>query len=417
MSWNVVLNKFIEIKNKAIDAGIDLWGYDKDSETCLENWIRMLNEAEYIELISSLQLNEYGDLLLVRYGNYSNVFGGESEATFDTFWDLYDGFYRECRSVVINIKKDELVLVPFRKFRNLNEGEETSYENIQKRMKTAKCIEFSNKLDGSMQSARFYDGEFVMAGSQSLDRENSWRLADGYRMLTENDNYLNMLIEHADKTFIFEYISARDAHVVKYDTEGLFLIGIRDVNTGEEASYKEVLDYAARYGTLTTEVFDKTLDQVISELDDKKSSEAEGFVVNIDGYKVKIKYNDYVYMHKMLSAISSINLIIQNIADDRFDDLIAKVPLAYRNRVMNIADIVFKYKNETENMINETYAKAPKDDKKEFMIWVSENADIRIQGYLRNKYLGKGYNVLKRQSSYLKLKDMGVDDYEYTIEE
>lgn len=416
MSWNVVLNKFIEIKKKASEKGINLWDYDKDNETCVEYWIRKLNISEYIELFSSIQLNEYGDFLLVRYGNYSNVFDGENEVSFDIFWDLHDGFYRECRSVVINIRKDELVLVPFRKFRNLNEGAETSYENIQERMKTAKCIEFSNKLDGSMQSARFYDSEFVMSGSQSLDRDNSWRLADGYRMLTENDNYLTMLKEHADKTFIFEYISARDAHVVKYDKEGLFLIGIRDVNTGEEASYKEILEYASRYGTLTTEVFDKTLDQIIAELDDKKSSEAEGFVVNIDGYKVKIKYNDYVYMHKMLSAISSVNLIIQSIADDRFDDLIAKVPSAYRDRVMKIAEIVYKYKSETEKTINETFAKAPKDDKKEFMIWVSENADQKIRGYLRSRYLGKGYNVLKRQSSYLKLKDMGVDDYEYAVE-
>ena len=263
MSWNVVLNKFIEIKKKASEKGINLWDYDKDNETCVEYWIRKLNISEYIELFSSIQLNEYGDFLLVRYGNYSSVFEGENKVSFDIFWDLHDGFYRECRSVVINIRKDELVLVPFRKFRNLNEGEETSYENIQERMKTAKCIEFSNKLDGSMQSARFYDGEFVMSGSQSLDRDNSWRLADGYRMLTENDNYLTMLKEHANKTFIFEYISARDAHVVKYDKEGLFLIGIRDVNTGEEASYKEILEYASRYGTLTTEVFDKTLDQIM----------------------------------------------------------------------------------------------------------------------------------------------------------
>lgn len=413
MSWNAVMNMFVKIKGAANASGLDLWSYEKSKETCIDYWLRMLGNAEFTEIFKNLQCNEHGDLLLVRYGNYSSVFDGEAEATFENFWDLYGGFYRECRSVVINIKKDELVLTPFRKFRNLNEGEETSYENVSGRIKEAKCIEFSNKLDGSMQSARYYNGEYIMAGSQSLDRENSWRLADGYRMLHENENYLKMLRENSNMTFIFEYISQKDAHVVKYDTEGLFLIGVRNVETGIESSYKEVLDYAARYGIQSTEVFDKTLDQIMAELDDKKSSEAEGFVVNIDGFKVKIKYNDYVHMHKMLSAISSINLIIQSIADDGFDDMIAKVPAAYRDRVLSVAKYVFEYKNKTEKAVKEAYEKAPKEDKKEFMIWVSENAAKEIQGFVRCMYLGKSFNVLKRSGSYLKLKDMGVDSDEY----
>ena len=81
-----------------------------------------------------------------------------------------------------------------------------------------------------------------------------------------------MMMDHQNQTFIFEYISQKDAHVVKYEMEGLFLIGIRDVETGKEASYSEVIHYAAEYDIPATEVFDKTLDQVIGELDLKKSS-------------------------------------------------------------------------------------------------------------------------------------------------
>lgn len=264
-----------------------------------------------------------------------------------------------------------------------------------------------------MQSARYYEGEYVMAGSQSLDRTSSWRLDDGYRMLFSDENYLRMLRENPKKTFIFEYLSAKDAHVVKYEKEGLFLIGIRDVNTGVESSYREVLAYADRYAVLSTEVFDKTLDQVMNELDDKKSSEAEGFVINIDGFKVKVKYNDYVHMHRMLSAISSINLIIQSIAEECFDDLIAKVPTAYKDRVFVVAEHVYAYKKKTEKAVEDTYALAPKEDKKEFMLWVAEHVQKELQGFVRCKYLGKRFNVLKRSESYLKLKDMGVDANEY----
>lgn len=414
--WNVVLNKFIEIKKKALEKGVDLWAYNKEEITCLEYWVSELEDKKYEELIHYLELNEYGELLLLRYANYSDIMSGEQDVTLESFWNLYDGFYKECRSVVLDIKNECLVLTPFRKFRNLNEAEETSYENISRMIKNASCVEVSNKLDGSMQAARFYNNEIIMSGSQALDKENSWRLADGYKMLMENRDYQIMLMENPDKTFIFEYISRRDAHVVKYDVEGLFLIGVRDVNNGYESSYREILEYGSRYGVLTTEVYDKTLDEIIAELDSKKSCEAEGFVLNVDGFKVKVKYNDYVYMHKVLSSISSINVIIKSIAEEKFDDLIAKVPNAYKDRVIKVAQVVFKYVEKQKQRIHYSYKMAPKEDKKQFMIWVTENVDKDIQGYVRNEYYSKSYNVLKKSTGYLKLKDMGIEDYKEFFE-
>lgn len=415
-SWNPVLNKFVEIKCLYEQKlGSDsLWNYDKNVETCLEYWARKLGNSDYIELLKPLQLNEYDEMLLIRYGNDADVFGGEIDMTPDEFWTAYDGFYMECRSVVIDIKNDCLILTPFRKFRNLNECEETSFENISQRIKNAKCVEFSEKLDGSMQSARWYDGRIVMAGSMALNPADSWRLADGRRMLEENENYINMLKDFPNETFVFEYISQKDAHVVKYskEQEGLYLIGIREVITGTERPYCIVHSFAKAFNIPTAMIFDKTLDEVVSELDDKKSSEAEGFVLNIDGFKVKIKYNDYVNMHKVLSSISSINLIIKSIADDNFDDVLAKIPNAYKDRVLKIAGYVFKYIKDTEDIICNYYSSAPKDNKKDFMIWVDNNVPRDKRGYVRAKYLGHKYNLIKTDSGkYLKLKDMGVDNY------
>ena len=420
MSWNPVLNMFCEMKEKAISMGIDLWDYDQKKETCLDYWVRMMGDQKYIDVIENLQLLEWDRFLLVRYAEYSSVLSGSKEMTFDTFWDLYDGFYKECRSVVIDIRKDALVLTPFKKFRNLNEGDENICEKVKERIKNAKCVEVSNKLDGSMQTARFYDGEIRMACSQAVDREASWRLADGYRMLMEQENYQKMVRENEDKTFIFEYISKRDAHVVEYDVEGLFLIGVRDVNTGEEASYREVLEYAGQYQVLSTEVYDKIFDKILEELDDKKCTEAEGFVLNIDGYKVKIKYNDYVFIHKTLGEIGSVNLIIRMIAENtyetKYDDLSSKVPAAYRAEMERVARIVYNYKNKVEKAVDEAYNQAPKSDKKEFMVWVDKNVKKDWRGFVRNKYFGKSFNVLKRSSGYLKLKDMEVEINEEFIQ-
>ena len=428
-SWNPVLNKFVEIKTEYLKRfGYITYsykeGYTDETQTCLERWIDELNKiepqnqySEYTEILSCLELNQHENFLLLRYGRYSNIYDGETENSGEDLWERYDGFYRECRSVVIDVVNDCIVLCPFRKFFNINEFEETSLENIQKKINDARTVEFSNKLDGSMQSATWYENKIVMAGSQAINPENSWRLQDGYRMIKSNPNYSTMLRACSNYTFIFEYISLKDAHVVKYtkEQEGLYLIGIRCNATGVEFSYKDVLMIADLYDIPTTEIFDKTLDKIMNELDDKTSDEAEGFVINIDGYKVKIKYNDYVHIHKALSKLSSINLIIRSIADDKYDDLLAKLPVAYHDNVKNVAAIVINYINSTEEQIREYYNKAPKDDKKKFMIYITENVPKEFQGYCRELYFGNKINVIKGGNNkcphYKRLKDMGITNY------
>lgn len=429
INWNPVLNKVIEIKNefKKRIGYITYYykdGYTDESQTCLERWVEELNGIEpfnqypeYTDLLSCLELNQYNDFILLRYCRYSNIYDGEIENSGEDLWERYDGFYRECRSIVIDIRNECIVLCPFRKFFNINELEETSLVNVQNRINNAKTVEFSNKLDGSMQSATWYKGNIVMAGSQAINPENSWRLQDGYRMICELPGYEMMLKDHVGTTFIFEYISLKDAHVVKYtkEQEGLYLIGMRNNGTGREYDYKTVLNMAKMYNIPTTELFDKTLDKVMNELDDKSSDEAEGFVINIGGYKVKVKYNDYVHIHKALSKLSSINLIIRSIADDKYDDLLAKLPIAYHENVKRVAIIVMKYINDTEKKIREYYNEAPKSSQKEFMIYVSNNIPKKYQGYCRELYLGHSINVIKSGSEecphYKKLKDMGVDNY------
>ena len=429
MSWNPVLDKFIEIKNEYIKVFGNITydyiaGYTNESETCLERWIRELNSVnksvkykEYEDIVSCLELNQYENLLLFRYARYSNVYDGEVESSGEDFWDRQNGFYRECRSVVIDIKNDCLVLTPFKKFFNVNELEETSVENINKRIEKANYIEISDKIDGSMQSARWYNGRIVMAGSQAINPGNSWRLTDGYRMIKSNPDYEKMLKDYPYYSFTFEYVSLMDAHVVKYtkSQEGLYLIGLRNVLTGYECSYDTVIKIAKEYNIRTTRVFNKTFRQVLNELDDKSSDEAEGFVINIDGYKVKVKYNDYVYIHRALSKLSSINLIIRSIADDTYDDLISKLPVAYHDNVKKVVEIVVKYVKSTENEIQKYYDAAPKENQKQFMLYISQNVPRKYQAYCRAKYLNKPYNVLKsgndQQPKYKKLKEMGVSDY------
>ena len=434
-NWNSVFNFVMKLKKEMLSKTGSI-SYDKKEVinkyggkkelSCVENWARILNNKEYIKRLEPIQINQNQNLVLFRYANHTSVKDGEEEfSSFDNkFWELYDGFYRECRSLVIDIVNDCIVIAPFKKFMNLNQNEEYSLENIQRRIKEAiynhRPIEISTKLDGSMQCANYYKGKIIMSGAQAIDKEKSWRLSDGYEKLYSEPNLIKMITENSDLTFIFEYISLKDAHVVKYtlEQEGLYLIGIRENKTGKQWSYEEVLNIARIYQVkLTTDLHKETLEEVLNNLDKYKSSEAEGVVLNIDGFLVKIKYNDYVKCHRLLSAISSSNLIIEAYADGWIDDLIAKIPEEYRWRVEGLIHILETYKQVMEQHIEEVYQQIYSISNGEITSFMKEVQTYpkEERKYIIQRYKNQELNLFKTQASsktphYRNLSELGLKE-------
>ena len=420
--WNPVYNLVVKIKKDFIDKykyiSYEEVYINNEKYTCLEYWIHKLNIDIYNKIFKILQINQYGSYLLIRYGKYSDIYKADDDITNENIWDLYDGFYRECRSVVIDIKNEEIVISPFRKFRNLNEGEENNIENVRKRIDSARSIEITNKLDGSMQSARFYHNNIIMTGSQSLDQNQSWRLSEGYNMLISNHNYISMVKENEKYTFIFEFISLKDAHIVKYEKkdEGLYLIGMRNVYSGEQLSYKEAKSFSEKYNVLMTQIYNFSFDDIFEHIKNLKSDVFEGFVVNIDGFMLKIKGDDYIKVHKIISQTISPNAIIKCIADDNIDDFIAKVPSNYKLEVLNIVNKILSYLSVIKYKTNKYYQDSPKDNKVDFMKYVENNVPKLYRCYVRNIYLGKQNNFLKTNSSNPHYRTLSeLEEYVRTI--
>lgn len=407
--WNNAFTYTMEIKRTYLNRFGEIKEYN------LKKWIEELNIEEYNRFAECVSLNHREDKpwVLIKY----------SLLTVDrSMWEDKNSVYRECRSVVINLKDEELVLVPFRKFFNLDEVAENQLEVILKKIENAKSVEISNKLDGSMQQARYYQGEFVMSGSSALETKNSFRLEEGYEFLKEN--YRRMLKDYPDLTFIFEYISMRDQHVVKYTEadQGLTMIGARNVYTGAILSYKQLKAFKDIYGVSVVDLETGTLEEMLEKTKTYRSDEKEGWVINIDGHLVKLKVEDYVKVHKLLSQVSSPNVIIEAIGDGYYDDLFSKVPQAYRDRVEKIANQVFKYVKNKEHEILEWYCKAPKNDKKDFMVWVDNQVPKELVGYVKCKYIGREYNLLKsgneKSPKYIKARQMGItSDFKPLYEE
>lgn len=431
-NWNPVYNFVIQIK-RDFENKFGMVSYDTVDKstiyggiqhlTCVENWALQLGNQDYIKRLQPLEINQKGTFILFRYANYTTNSDGETELLpFDNeFWEVYNQFYRECRSVVIDVEKENIVIAPFKKFMNLNQTEEYSLSNIKERINKATCVEISTKIDGSMQCVNFYEGQYIMTGAQAVDINNSWRLQDGYNRFMADENLKRMIRENPNFTFIFEYVALKDAHVVVYtkEQEGLYLIGIRDKTTGAQLSYNEVITMGMLYNIkLMTDIHNETIEEVLGSLDDYKSSEAEGVVLYIDGFMVKVKYNDYIQVHRLLSMISAPNLIIEAVADEWVDDLISKVPEGYRWRVQILVDLLQEYINK-QNQIASNYFDGIVVDMedvsntKEFMLKVNRDVPVQYQSYVRNKWLGKKNNWLKthvtsKTPHYKNLNELGL---------
>ncbi|MCX7746916.1 MAG: hypothetical protein N2645_08500 [Clostridia bacterium] len=397
-NWNPVFNLLLKIKNDYIET------FGALDSNRFEDWLMRLGKKEYDNIFCCLEVKQHNHFILIRYG---------MSEMHESMWLDPESIYRECRSIVIDIDREQLVLVPLRKFFNLNEVDENRLERVQCEIQNAKSVEITDKMDGSMQSARYYHGDIFISGSMALDKSCSWRLADGYSKLTQN--HKKMIVENPEFTFVFEYISIKDAHVVVYskEQEGMYLIGMRNVFTGKQLSYKEVWDFAVRYQVPMTKIEDRSFDEIMQDAKKYKSNEKEGWVLNIDGHLIKIKCDDYVDLHRVLNKFSSVNTIIRNIADDTYDDLIGKVPENYRDRVRRIAKVIYTYRNNINEKIEDYYTKAPKEDRKEYMTWVTNHCPKEIQGYLRKKYLNEDYHVLKtnyiKSTKYKNLSELGLD--------
>ena len=418
--WHPLYNYVLKVKNKYIElsGNTTCYNFNEMLDYLYTNCNKDADTFSLLEVFKPLIVNSYNEFVLFKYENYIEL--SEMGITEEDLWKRYDGLYLECRSVVFDIKNEELVLGPQPKFFNVGQIEGWFESEVKDLINKCDFVEFSNKLDGNNQNYRYYNGEYIGGGAMAIDPKMSPRLVEGYEMLT--DNYKQMLRDYPDYTFMFEFISLNFPIVVKYTSEqqGLYLFGMRDVKTGAQKTYREVIDIANKYGVKTTELYDETYDSIKSTLDDYSCDSKEGWVIGIwkngEVFKAKLKVTDYVLMHKAISKITSPNAIINAIEAGRYDDYIAMAPQSAKEEVREIANLVFEYINKMNEAVNGYYSSLtnflnennPDNIKKEGAIWIRNNVPKCYQKYVNNLlFYGNSNNFLKSQNGrYTKLTEI-----------
>lgn len=401
--WNKTFLKILEIKHLyEKNIGDIPWNNYSPEKNIFSYIVKALNIKEYSEWEKTLSINYYKGLLLFHY---------EMIAAAEEMWNNPNSLNREARGLVIDLKNEEIVNCPFKKFFNINEIPETSLENIMKRIKKASLFEITDKLDGSIQSVSLYKGNIIIAGSENFDPDMSWRVADSYKYFSEHPNYINMVETFPNKTFIFESIAEKDPHIVFYDKTkyGLYLIGIRDKYTGLEVSYAEVLEIAREYSVLSTKIEKYTLEELFDARAKFKSYEKEGWVLSIDGFKVKFKCEDYLNMHKAYTKQSLGKLLIIAVENDTVDDLISTLPKVYKEIALEMLTKITEYVKNEKAIIYDYFEKAPKESRIIFIQYVNKEVPKKYRYNVINLFDNKPIYILKlKNGNYIKTDELGL---------
>ena len=396
-----------------------------------KHWIESLSEQaekthdasllDLLEVFEPLDMTVDGEYILFHYKGFIDLSDmNYSEAE---FFYLYDGLYRECRSCVFDVKKEEIVLASLPKWKNYNEDAfDWSEKSIRNKYTSAQKIWITNKMDGSYQQFRYITnsdgfGTIFGSGSQAINLNESWRLKEGFGLLT--DSQKQMIKDYPDYTFIFEFISTKNAIVVHYTEgqEGMYLISARSCVDGTEMDFDTIRSLATLYDSKMVEYYDsENLDSLLTQVDNFSSDEKEGWVIrmrdeNGKDFRVKIKCTDYVLLHRVISKRISPNAVIEALAYGKYDDFYSKVPDAFK-------DIVKGFYLETVNYVNTRTTAAMnwyyqmmeelKDQlenypenyiKKLKMVWISENVPKCITSDVRNMVNEKETQYLIRRGS------------------
>ena len=274
---------------------------------------------------------------------------------------LWDDITIQCRGLVTNSKGD-IVARPFKKFFNYEEHKPEDLPNesfeVYEKMdgslgilfyyeyelsdERRYNIWFNNNYETGME--RFFDpnnlpdfdnsyyeptpktkGEWIIAtrgsftspqaikGKELLEKYNFERLNTGY-------------------TYLFEIIYKENRIVCNYDYEDLVLLGMINTKTGDEVNIRNdnedirFKNMISNIGFRVVMLY-KTWGEGYDLLKEEISNDREGYVIRFkNGFRMKIKGDEYVRLHRILTNISSRD-IWEYLKDNKpFDELLEKVP-------------------------------------------------------------------------------------------
>lgn len=255
----------------------------------------VVENDDYTTLIGRVMADRMGDLVLLNYNDRCMFDGAMTERE------------KACRGLIVNKTTGEIVAWPLAKFYNLGEAVPSA---------TARLVEVSEKIDGSLGILYRHNGEYKIATRGSFTSKQAAWATD---FLHKKHDLRGL---DGKLTLLFEIVYPQNRVVVDYQAkEALILLAARDRQDGHELRRSAVRELATQFGFETPRLYNfasaKDAEIVAHGLID-----AEGFVLLYDdGSRFKVKSDDYRIKHRLFSGFG-FQHVLETIAADAFDDML-----------------------------------------------------------------------------------------------
>lgn len=233
-----------------------------------------------------------------------------------------DPILRECRGLKFSLN-GALMSRPLHKFFNFHEKPDELPDFSQDHM-------VMEKLDGSMIHPAILPGHrFVfmtragVSDQAKMALETAGRLPYGKRLI----EFCKVAIE-SEYTPIFEYTSPANQIVVKYATDNLTLLAVRENETGDYWKQNLVEIAAKNWGFPCVRTY---YDRSAQDMDafvahTRALPDTEGYVVCVGQWRGKMKADAYVASHRARSGLLWEKDVLRLVLEGKVDDVVGLLP-------------------------------------------------------------------------------------------
>lgn len=306
---------------------------------------------------------------VVSKDNKLALYNYTDHCTYERNWN---DITRASRGIIFEKETGKIVALPFPKFHNIGEVEETRLENLPNEQYTV-----TKKIDGSLGIIYYYNNQWNVATRGSFTSEQAIR---GQEILKKYD----MSEVPTELTLLVEIIYPENKIVADYgDKEELVLLTAFNIENQKEVT-REMQLIRRDTGMPLVEGLLFTIDEMI-ELQKTLPKNEEGFVVKYEsGLRVKIKGQEYLRVHKLISHMTPLafwNTMENGIVNV---DYLEELPEEYRKEADNL---VQQLEDKYMDTYNEAYNNFLNVAKKLKLNYLNPNVDDkRVLGiYLKNK--------------------------------
>jgi RNA ligase len=244
------------------------------------------------------------------------------------------------------------------KFFNLNQVPESMYSIV----KNYKIKYVNNKEDGSIASfIKLPNGKVVGKSKMGFDNDQANGINRIYKINPDIKSFVDWCLDN-DIVPIFEYVAPHNRIVLRYATEELILLRMRDNKTGDHIDIKDHFD---KLGSIKIAPFeddfadlDGLIDAVATQVD------KEGCIVTAEDengktFFFKLKTPWYMALHGLLTNdIYREHILIDYILDDKIDDILGQIPeeeFESHERINKIIKIVKDQINKKVDELEDSY--------------------------------------------------------------